>query len=288
MKKRAARTFIRSFVKSIFIVLILLGAGVLSYRAVIRYLKVSDTDIVEAYSISEDESRNKEEIIKEEGINEASVDDVSRNLIYCIDNQTGKIDKILLEIFHCKNKKLSYITIPVKTQFTMTDILYRRLITVNPSVPQVIKLSNITKYFDQDAVYDYGVLLMEDLLKIKISYYTVIPKELYITVFGTENLKAGQKGTLPKEIFSEEYRTFLSTLTSMQAISNYLEEIYPFLQSNLSLTGKMNYLESYSKTTLLDVYFEMIRGTDSNSAYSIDTDKAEQQLKECLEATDRQ
>jgi hypothetical protein len=307
MKKSAGKQFVGSFIKSIIIVLILITVGASTYIVVTQFLNISGPGAAETFKEKEPES-----------ITEAKVEDISKNLIYCVDEKTGEINKILLEIYHCGNKKLTYLTIPVRTQFTMTNTLYRELVPINPAIPQIIKLSGITKYFDETSQYEYGVLLIEDLLKIKVSYYTIIGQSIYETMFVTEEIKTvnepeqevknsdiqepdsqeeaereeadrdeTQSETLatvprsvPREVFSEAYITFLQTLNTAEEISNYIEDSYSSLQSNLTVTQKMNYLDSYSQTPLENVSFEVISGADQNSAYILDKEKASLQITE--------
>lgn len=279
MKKSAGKMFVIGFLKSFLIIGIFIGIGAFSYQMVMHYLKAPNIEAIETVGKQEPKY-----------ITKTSIDDISKNLIYCFDDKTGEINKILLEIFHCKNKKLYYITIPVRTQFTMTDSLYCKLIPVNPAIPQMIKLSGISKYFDKDTVYDYGVLIMEDLLKINISYYTAIPQSIYETMFVTENLmpdvtnkeEAQSTSTVPKELFSEEYITFLKSFTTAEALSKYIEDIYSSIQSNLTLNEKMNYFESYCNTPSSSIFFELIHGVNHNSAYIVDTDLATQQFADYM------
>jgi hypothetical protein len=197
------------------------------------------------------------------------LDDVSKNLIFCVNEKNGEITKLLLEIFPCAKHKLYYITIPVQTQFTMSDTLYRELVLVDPAIPQVIKLSGITKYFPEDKLYDYGVLLLEDLLKLKLSYYTVVPDSVYHSIFVTEETR---------EIFTPEFDEFRKTLKTEKQVSDYLKTFYDTISSNLSVTDKLKYTESYLGLTYEDIFFDRIAGNQTNSAYVIDTAKAAEQL----------
>jgi hypothetical protein len=300
MKKSAGKQFVRSFIKSVFVVLILITVGASTYIVVTQFLNIPAPGAAEAF-------KQKEQV----SITEAKVEDISKNLIYCVDEKTGEINKILLEIFHCGNKKLTYLTIPVRTQFTMTNTLYQELVPVNPAIPQIIKLSGITKYFDETSQYEYGVLLIEDLLKIKVSYYTVIGQSVYETMFVTEEIETAKEAeqevktsdgqepdgqeeadrdetqsetqaaaprSVPREVFSEDYITFLHTLNTAEAISNYIEDSYSSLQSNLTVTQKMNYLDGYSQTPIENVSFEVICGANQNSAYILDKEKTSLQI----------
>ena len=212
---------------------------------------------------------------------EAKVDDISKNLIFCFNDETNKIDKIVLEIFHCKNKQLTYITIPMRTQLTMSDDLYRKMVLVQPDIPQVMQLSAISGYLDSNTVFDYGVLIIQELLGIDISYYTVIPKTIYDTIFTSKELT----DTLPVETFSDEYMEFLKTIDTTEKLSTYIEELYPTLHSNLSLIDKMNYLESYAETSLSKISFQLIQGNDTNSSYIINRVLLTRQLERLTSVT---
>ncbi|NLK27740.1 MAG: hypothetical protein GX306_05285 [Clostridiales bacterium] len=279
MKQSAVKLFVRAFMKSFFLVIILSSVGVLSYWSVMHF-----------WDIPEAVSQKKEIIIKNEKkpITEAIIEDISKNLIFCYNEETGEITKILLEIFHCEEKKMQYITIPVRTQFTMSETFYQRMVLVHPTIPQVIRLSNIHKYFDLDTVYDYGVLILEDLLQLKFSYYTAIPQSIYETIFITEGKtettteNRGDLGISFKEVFSEEYKKFLRSMKTAEELREYIKEIYPSLRSNLSLYGKMNYLDSYCRTPLNKITFDIIQGTDKNSAYYIDVEMAKDQINQYI------
>jgi hypothetical protein len=292
-KQSAIDLFIRGFIQSFFVVAILLGIGVLTYQATMFFGKNSKQDAVVAYK----------EQPKPLPINAASVDDISKNLIYCYEEDTYEISKIVLEIFQCEKKQLTYITIPTRTQFTMSDSLYRKLILVHPAIPQIIKLSAISSYLEKDKVFDYGVLMIEDLLGIEISYYTAIPQTTFDTMFteqyiipeagipvgttpvgdtdvGDTEVETDEEQPVPVETFTEDYIETISKLVTAEEVSTYIEEIYVTIQSNLSVMDKMNYLESYCNTPLENISFERIKGEDLNSSFVIDQESAAQRLTE--------
>ena len=280
MKKSVSKMFIHGFVKSIFIVAFLMGAGVLSYKVTMHLWKPGEEEAVVAY---------KEKPVPE-SITKARIDSISKNLIYCYDEDTKEISKMILEIFHCEKKQLTYITIPLRTQLTMSDTLYRELVLIYPEIPQVMKLSSMAKHMDLDKVFEYGVMITEDLLDISISYYTVIPRSTYDTIFVEKNenlIWEEETGTtnseiqvLPVETFDEDYIKFIKTLNDAEKVSTYIENLYPMIQSNLSLHEKMNYLESYCETPINHISFDLIKGEDQNSAYIIDNESASKQLRQ--------
>ena len=270
MKRTALRMFIRGFIQSFFIVAILLGVGILGYKLTVSSWEAQD----------EDQATYQEETVQE-SMTKARVDDISKNLIFCYQENSNEITRLVLEIYHCANRELTYLTIPMRTQLVLSDELYRKLVLVNPAMPQVLLLSAVSSYLDADTIFDYSVFIVEELLDLKISYYTAIPEEVYEEMFDSKSVrqtksKAGEitiKGNedqLPVEYFQEDYIKRIRKLNTAEDISNYIEEIYPELRSNLTVTDKMKYLESYEKTKLQDITFELIQGEDTNRAFFVD------------------
>jgi hypothetical protein len=283
LKKSAGKLLVIGLIRSFIVVLILLGVGAGSYWAVMHFWDIPVAAAPEEKGLIREPEK--------EPITKAVLDDISKNLIFRVQEETGEINGMLLEIFHCEEKRMQFITIPIRTQYTMSEALYRKLVLVHPTIPQVIRLSNITKYFDKDAVYDYGVLIMEDLLGIDISYYTAIPESIYTTIFKTQKIAeesgatSSQKllqekeSSISYEAFSDKYIKYIKSFQTVEDVYDYLTEIYPSVQSNLTLSGKMNYLESYCKTPLNRVSFALMNGVNKNNAYYIEAALARQQIE---------
>lgn len=283
-KQTAKSMFIRGFLQSFFIVAILLTAGIVGYQTTMKLWMVEEEPDLMA---EEPESTPI-------SITTPSIDEVSKNLIFCYDAETHVISKLILEVFHCERKQMTYITIPTSTQFTMSDVLYKKLIAVQPSIPQIIRLSTMTRYLDASVIFDYGVLMVEDMLGLEISYYTVLPVKLYQSVYEEKSIPDGisasslligeseqqQETSVEAEVFTQKYLEYLETIESAEELSTYIEEVYASLQSNLALEEKMNYLESYCKTSEEDVSFTRIAGEDRNSGFVLDREKARQQLQQ--------
>ncbi len=296
-KQTAKSMFIRGFLQSFFIVAILLSAGIIGYQMTMQLWMIPEKE-PEAVITPEPTP---------EPITVPSVDEVSKNLIFCYDSETGIISKLVLEVFHCEQKQLTYLTIPMSTSFTMSDTLYKKLIAIKPSIPQMLRLSAMVRYLDASVVFDYGVLMVEDMLGIDISYYTVIPIELYQSIFEEQSIPEGISaadilGVEPKiqtedsedttmsdtvstdpvvaEVYTKNYIQMIRGLDSTEKISTYIEETYDQLESNLKVREKMNYLESYSRTTLRNVTFTRLTGDDKNSGFVMNSEAVRQQLLE--------
>ena len=293
----AKRMFIRGFLQSFFIVAILLTTGILGYQTTMRLWWIDPGEV----------GMREVTVPTTMPVTVAKVDEVSKNLIFSYNSDTHIINKLILEVFHCERKQLTYITIPLSTQFTMSDILYKRLIAVQPSIPQVFRLSTMTRYLGSEQVFDYGVLLLEDMLNLDISYYTVLPVDLFQAVFEEQSIMDGmtavhllegiadplteeQQGNneidgmqgqqpIVAEVFTKEYMEEMEAIHSVEELSTYIETIYDDLVSNLSVREKMNYLESYSKTSWNDIRFTRIAGYDRNNGFVMDENQVLRQLQ---------
>ncbi|NLO09358.1 MAG: hypothetical protein GX129_05750 [Clostridiales bacterium] len=278
MRKSAGKIFATGFLKSLLFLMLVTIIIVASYKLVMYFYDVEDSNVIEAIP----------PVKKQALITEARIDDVSKHLIYCVDEESGDITKLILEIFNCENVMLYYITIPIKTQLTLSDSLHRELVLIKPSIPSFLKLSAITGYLPKENVYEYGVLMIEELLDIQISYFTVVPQSIYNTVFDTEIIKRkannlqNSENIFPREVFSDSFLEHLHTISTETELRNYIEELYDEITSNLSFEDKLNYMESYLNTPGKNIVFEVIAGADSNSAYTINELEAAKQLKDYL------
>lgn len=278
MRKSAGKIFVTGFLKSLLFLILFAAISMGSYKLVMYFYGVEDSNAIETIP----------SVKKQTLITEARIDDLSKHLIYCVDEDTGDITKLILEIYDCQKLMLYYLTIPIKTQLTLSDSLHRELVLIKPSIPGFLKLSAITGYLPQETAYEYGVLIIEELLKIQISYYTVVPQSIYDTVFETELIKGkanNQQSTenaFPREVFSDVFLEHLSTIKTETELRNYIEELYRKITSNLSFEDKLNYIESYLNTPGENIVFELIAGEESNSAYTIDELLVTKQLKAYL------
>lgn len=291
-KLTAQRMFIRGFLQSFFIVAILLGAAVVGYQVTMKL-----------GAVEQKEPEIMELTPTPEPITVPSVDEISKNLIYCYDHEDHRISRLLLEVFNSRREKLAYISIPLDTKLVMSDTLYRKLIIIKPEIPQIIKFSSVTKYLEEESVFEYGVLMAEDLLGTDISYYTVVPEDLFTEIFEERVVPVGTSladflpeeespsptmtGTAgeeeihsePTQVFTGEFIEKIKELDTSAEIQVYLEELYPKLTSNLSLQDKINYTEHYGELTAEQITFLRLAGEEQNSGFEMDPVQAAVQLK---------
>ena len=109
MRNRSiAQIILIPFLKTIGVILLLLGVGVLSYYLTITFLK---------------KTARVERSTQYEHVMDINAGNESSNLIYSFDDKTNRIEAMVLELFDSGTKNLTYITIPVNTQVTICGSL---------------------------------------------------------------------------------------------------------------------------------------------------------------------
>lgn len=270
-KKSVGQIFIRVFLQSFFIMIILIGVGVASYKLTTYYYKITEKEV----------SAEDKDAVKDI-VDDVKIDRVSKNLIYHIDSKTGEIKHLILEIFSMDTYNLDYITIPVNTEFAMSNELYQRIYANHSDVPQIVKISNMSEYFSKDTKYSYGALLIEDLLGVDISYYTVLEDTVYNQVFTEDSLSQMdiEKEAERKQIFTDDFYDEIEQLTDEALIIDYLESFYKKIESNLTIKNKLKYAASYVFVNKDYIHFYIIPGTAKESNFTVSIEEAKSLLQE--------
>lgn len=295
MKKSVLKMFLMSLLKSLLCIVIILGVGLISY-------KISYTVLSKSSDGLSTDSDNLKDIM-----DEATTDEISKNLIYVSDDK-NKITHLMLEICNTKTYNMDYITIPVRTDYTIPSVMYRKLCQVNQEIPQVIRVSKLKQYFEnEDDAYGYGVLIFEKMLGTDISYYTVISEETYENHYTEQKVKVAYKakssinntpgpdGTTPESnttiktkmkisVLSEAYTSQLKDLGSDQEkIADYIKDQYERVSSNLTVFNKIGYLEAYQKMNVDYYHYWGVPGTYSGKVFEVDTKATKKALKQLTE-----
>ena len=293
-KKSVAGIFVRSLLKSILGLIIILGVGFASYK--ISYMVLSNNSA--NIGTSSDDIKNI--------IEEAQTDEVSKNLIYVCDGQ--KITHILLEICNTKTNNMDYVTIPIRTDYTIPTTMYQKLCTVNEEIPQIVRLARLKKDFTQEAdAYGYGELIIEKMLGTKISYYTVIDQKVYDNHYDEVTVKVSFK---PQTTISEDDvnntaaspvpagnvtvnqkisvagSSYINQLKDIsgdeEKIAEFIKEQYDRVDSNLTVYNKIGYIESYEKMNVDHYHYWGIPGTFSGNIFTVDTKAAKKFLSKII------
>ena len=108
MKKNAVLFFFKSLLKSILVIVSILAVGVISYKVSYQYLSKQ----LEAGKLDVQEKE------LESILDQAKTDEISKNLIYVV-NDKQMITHMMLEICNTKTNNMDYITIPTNADYTI-------------------------------------------------------------------------------------------------------------------------------------------------------------------------
>lgn len=246
-KKTPARIFLNNFLKSMLYIGILILVGFGSYKATMLYYTIDGPP----------DNKKTKELIKDI-VSDAKVEPISKNLIFSQKDDTGGIEHIILEITNTYTNNTDYVTIPVDTECTLSNELYQRLIGINPDIPQIVQLSELSNYFEGDSTFEYGELILEDIYGIEISYYSLIESGYFNTIFEDRN------GVF---VYTELWKNRLRETASEEEWEELLKELYQNGRSNLSIRNKEKYIPTYLKINSDYIYFYGIQDdiTESTS-----------------------
>lgn len=286
-KNNVAKVFFISLLKSILFIIILLCVGFGSYK--ISYTILSDN--------GGNVGTSKGDI--EDIIEDAQTDEISKNLIYVTDED--RITNMILEICNTKTNNMDYITVPVRTEYTIPATMYQKLCTVNQEIPQIVRIGRLKSYFsNSEDAYGYGELIVEKMLGIKISYYTVLDQETYDSHYTKKMTKVrfrqdvdettatpGPDGVVPTSqlkrvnerisVASSLYIRELKDISGDQEkIAEYIKQQYERVESNLTVYNKIGYIECYEKMNVDYFHYWGVPGTFNNKVFTVDTKAAKE------------
>lgn len=297
-KKNILKVFLMSLLKSLLCIIVILGVGFGSYKISYYFLQKDMTNV-------KTDKNSIEEIMKE-----AQTDDISRNLIY-VCNEKNQITHMMLEICNKETHNMDYVTIPTKNDFTIPTTMYRKLCTINPEIPQIIRISKLKQYFEKEEdAYGYGLLIVEKMLGIELSYYTVLDEEVYTNHYQEVKVKLAyhksesdeeatpapeatdsessksSKVSMKISIISEAYANQLKDLNGdTEKIADYIKAQYDRVISNLTVYNKIGYMESYEKMDVSLFHYWGIPGSYTGKVFHVDTKAAKAFLKQLMENT---
>lgn len=295
--KSIFKLFYMSLLKSLLCIAIILAVGFISYKVSYTVLSKADGDT--------DTSAESLEEIK----NKATTDEISKNLIYVSDDK-NKITHVMLEICNTKTYNMDYVTIPVRTDYTIPSVMYRKLCQINKEIPQVIRISKLKQYFDdENDAYGYGVLIFEKMLGTDISYYTALDQETYDNHYTEQKVRVayrtksalnntpGPDGVTPTSVTTLKTQMKVSVLSDafcnqlkdlgadQKKIADYIKEQYSRVESNLTVYNKIGYVEAYEKMDVTMYHFWGIPGVYTDKVFEVDTKAARKGLAALTENT---
>lgn len=262
--------FIRIFFRSMGVMLLALGIGFVSYFITLHYYRAHEMPVDDSV---------KEVVL--DIVSDAKVTDIAQNLICVTDKKGTAIRYMLLEVFNTNTERLDYINLPVEESITLSNELYQRLYAANEEVPQVMKLANLNRYFNDGTVFEYAEVIVGELLDTEISFYTVMPKSQFQKIFRIRD-GAFPESTTDIAVYKKNFWNTCSTLVSEQKVEDYIETMYESIASNLSVNNRKKYASDYTKLSREQIHFypSYIRQGDTITFF--DTEKTAGMLSAIL------
>lgn len=279
-KKNIRQKFLQIFLKSFGVIILLCLTGFVSYKTTMF-----------CFDQFGGPSDDKSAKLIRELYGEVEIKDISKNLIYAIDGD-NQIKAMVLEVLNTNTHNMDYITIPMKSEFTMSNELYQKLCASGSEAPQIIKISKIDSYFKGDTLYQYGVILLEDMLGLDVDYYTAVSAEEFVKMFKSGKAEAahdkeGNEITSPVEYkLRKSYLKKISTLTSEKELKDYIKEQLSRCTSNLTTRNKMEYAAEYRLVEPQLIYTHSLYGVTAESTFSVDADSSRELLAQILNNTE--
>lgn len=249
--------------KSFLIVIMLMLVGMISYKFTMKY-----------YEVTEGEDATGSGVL--DIVGDVSADEISRNVIFSVDSESGKIKSVVIEILNTLTGNLDYITVPDSYQMVINQEMYQRLYAAGVDVPQVMKLGQLNKYFKDNTAYEYGILLMEGSLGIDIGYYTAMSVEEFDRIFVMDEETGYYK--LADSLLSE-----VSSFSDADGMEEFIKDRYDNYTSNLKVKTKLKYAECYANIKPELVYYHIIPGAVVDGSYDADEKLTEMLYKQIIE-----
>lgn len=264
-KKKVGKLFLHVFFKScVYIGLFCLVCGI-SYKITMFYYE----------NVAEVESNPSLYGVLDEIEADGKAETVSKNLILVTEEDNERIENILIEIFNSTTGNLDYITVPRNLEFTMSYELYKKLAVVNEDIPQIIRMRKIHNYFQGEGMYQCAQILLEDLLDISFSYYTVIPVDVYEEMFKKE------KGS-GIQVWKNSYKKQMLQLSTKEDYEEFFKKYCEKVKSNLSYDKKCSYISGYLAGGPKQVVFYKVSGENVGKVFSIAVEETNSLINQVL------
>lgn len=290
-KNNIWKVFAINLGKSILGICILIAVGFGSYKISYHFLSKNATNV----------NTDKDSI--KEIIKEAKTEDISKNLIY-VCNEKDQITHMMVEICNTKTNNLDYVTIPTKNDYTIPTTMYRKLCTISENIPQIMRISKLKQYFaDEQQAYGYGSLIVEKMIGTSLSYYTVLDEETYNNHYQEVKVKVSYKKTVDVEqtaspvasaspepsgaktkmkisCASDAYVQQLKDLNGDESkIADFIKSQYDRVTSNLTVTNKIGYIQSYEQMNVDYFHYWGCPGSYDGKVFVVDTKAAKKFFK---------
>lgn len=255
MKNRSiAGIIFVNFFKTIGIMALLIGIGILSYHLTMLFLQ---------------KTARIERSTQYEHVMDINTGNESSNLIFSYNEKTEEIEAMVLELFDAGTKNLTYITIPANTQITISATRYDELLQKNGELPQVVTMSKAKSYFKGDVGFEYAVLILQEEYKADIGYFTAMTSDVFATCFEKEEgkkLKYRPSAALLKEADACE---------DEEDMCDLMDSKWDTLISNITLSQKEHYAKELLQVNSKFIHTYRAYGSESSDVFQLKQTKNE-------------
>lgn len=266
-RKSIKERFIRVFLRSVIGITIFCVLGFSSYKVTMWYYE----NVGEVNADEEGLSKYISDI-DTDGVAEA----VSKNMILATDEETGRITKVLVEIVNQDTGNIDYITVPNNLEFTISYDLYKKLATANPDIPQIVCIKKIHNYFSGESLYQCAQLLLEDVMDISFSYYTIIPNDVFKDMFKMDKSTGAQK-------WKDSFEAEMVALDTKEDYQEFFDKYYEKVTSNLSREKKDIYIDTYLEGVPDQVAFSVVSGESCDDVFVLSVEETNYLINRILE-----
>ena len=189
------------------------------------------------------------------------------DLLFVTNSETGRIERILIEILSCTSGKLDFIGIDTDVSCTMSAKLYGELTPDNTELPQTVTFSELYRYYHNDKAYDAGRRIISELINFNILYYTAVEDTVFEEFMYYRG--SGETAEAGFRLNADELKA--KTYGTEGSVKGALETAFKDAVTNWSVADRLRYLEVYDALTKADVSFEAAPVNVKNESTSLDT-----------------
>lgn len=253
----------KTFLKTIGIIALLLAVGAVGYFLTMLFYKTTGR---------EERSTQYTHVI------DISVGSESSNLIYSVDEDTKQVKAIVLELFDKETGNLDYVTIPNKTQISLSSSKYQEYLEVSSQIPQIPILRDINEYFSGDVAYEYGILLLQEELNVEIGYFTALESEEF-----NKRFEKKDGAFIPRE----EYLDTVSQYKDEAAMKDFIEKEWSVVISDITLSQKQQYAAGLIKVNRDYIYAHRAYAEEIKGMATLDGAKTKKMIDGIWESETR-
>lgn len=191
------------------------------------------------------------------------------DLIYAVNSENGTVEQLILEDLDCVNGVLRYLCIDPGISYTVSESLFRSLANGNATMPQYVTFSKIFTYYGSEKAYDAGRRILEEMLGIKIDYYTAVPIGDFMSVFeiaASENGREASVHVSKRQVFGENDGT--------EGFSGFTADRLKNAESSRSMAEREIYADVYGLLDESNILFLTAPVKKNNESMTMDTSTA--------------